>query len=98
MAQITTSVAIDSLGRLLAVWRVATGMSQTEAAERASERLPYPISRELVRRLELGPKNEPDPVVVAALTLAYGHTLGELPESVRNGLAMVDELVKCCHM
>ncbi len=93
MSYFTTRVETDSLGRLLTVWRVAGGLTQAEAAEFASCYLPYTISREMVRRLEAGPKNDPDPIVVAALTLAYRHSLEELPESVLGGVILVYEML-----
>jgi len=83
----TTLVEVEGLGGLLTWWRVQARLSLRGLAERASALLPEgrEVSFEMLRRAEHGETRADgmDPAVLAAVTLALGRNLDELPESDR---------------
>lgn len=101
MPLVTVTFDGDDLSQLLTLWRLSTRprMSMKDAAAAVSELLPVPVSWMMIQRIETGDhKQDPDPVLVAALALTYGHELSELPDSVKDGLTKVGTLVKCFHI
>lgn len=86
---ITTSMSVDSLGRLLKLWRVGADLKADQVADRASEILKTfksggGISRTTVYRYEDDdfPAEGADLDIICAITRACGHVPGELPDEV----------------
>lgn len=94
----TIPVSADNVGTLLRMWRAGADITIDELARRASDLLPDAnrIGRETVRRYERGkfPAAGPDPVVLAAIALACGRRIGELPEEVLTDVNLMAELLR----
>lgn len=87
-----------TMGERLRVLRHRSGLSQDEAAIEAQKRLPLSLSmsRELLRRLEIGAIQEDraNPVHVAALAGVYGARVGDISPAAADALGSVDLLIR----
>ena len=94
----TMTVTTDDVGTLLRMWRAAADLTIEEVAAKASALLPptRPIGRETVRRYERGafPAAGPDPVALAAIAIACGRRIAELPEDAKTDVELVSQLLR----
>lgn len=93
----TMSPTADDLGTLLRMWRAGADLSIAELSEAASKLLPgsLQIGRETVRRYERGifPAGGPQPYVLAAIAIACGRRIGDLPDHARSDVGLLTELL-----
>ena len=94
----TVTVTAEDVGTLLRMWRAGADLTIDQLARAASELLPpaNQIGRETVRRYERGrfPAAGPDPVTLAAIAIACGRRIGELPEEARTDVDLVSQLLR----
>lgn len=90
--------AAEQLGHTLRQWRVAADMRLEDVSAAVSAALPrsYRISRETVRRYESGAVQFRlmDPVTVLGIALVTGHSLGELPDKMKEDFMRIAEMAQ----
>lgn len=95
--QVTLTVTVEGLSDLLGAWMHHARHSLRSLAEEVSAMLPgeMTVSHEKMRRyLSDGLTQEvPDPLVVAAITKALGHSIEELPVEEQERIAQARALV-----
>lgn len=94
----TLTVTTEDIGTLLRMWRAAADLSIEEVSARATELLGprMPLGRETVRRYERGrfPAAGPNPTYLAAIAIACGRRISELPDEVRTDVELVSQLLR----
>lgn len=94
----TIPVTGEDVGTLLRMWRAGADLTIEQVATAASERLPAAnaVGRETVRRYERGrfPAAGPDALTVAAIAIACGRRLGELPEEMLTDVNLMAEMLR----
>jgi antitoxin (DNA-binding transcriptional repressor) of toxin-antitoxin stability system len=94
----TISVEAEDTATLLRMWRAGADLTIEKLTERVAKLVPstHPIGRETVRRYERGafPAAGPDPLVLAALAIACGRRIGDLPLEAQTDVNVLAELLR----
>lgn len=95
--QVTMTVTVEDLGDLLRLWGAHARATSRGVADAVTALLPgeLAVSYSTVQRYMNGdfPASGPDPLLLAAITRAMGHTVKELPEEYQALLAEAVQLM-----
>jgi transcriptional regulator with XRE-family HTH domain len=92
---VQVTMDVDDLGTLLRIWRSQARMTTRDVSERVLDALGRKISYMTVTRYENNefPREGPEPAVLAALTVALGHRVSDLPVENQDSVQKLGDLI-----